>query len=96
MDTFSLILLGGVGLWCMRSAKTLLPATPMVGSPSAELEVDPTRWRHNGQQPFGGRDGNQEPLIDEQTAKFAQDWTKFVEDRPIWGADFPSTGESYY
>lgn len=37
-------------------------------SPSAEFEVDPTRWRHNGEQPTWTQNGNQSHIIDEQSA----------------------------
>ena len=41
-----------------------------VGSaPSAQKEVDPTRWRHDGTQPVAQRDGNR--YIDD--AYFAQE-----------------------
>ena len=30
-------------------------------APSAQLEVDPTRWRHDGTQQLVNRDGNQAP-----------------------------------
>ena len=42
-------------------------APVVVASPSPELEVDPTRWRHGGEQPVSFTDGNQSPMLDEQT-----------------------------
>lgn len=39
-------------------------------SPSAQLEVDPTRWRHDGTQPFkwqGYGHGNAAPVVDDET-----------------------------
>lgn len=50
-DTAGWILIGLVMLAYVRSKQTqLVPATVLAG-PSAEAEVDPTRWRHDGTQP---------------------------------------------
>ena len=43
----------------MEIEKARMPAAP-----SAQREVDPTRWRHDGSQAIGSRDGNREPLED--------------------------------
>jgi hypothetical protein len=48
-----------------------IPKPKALGSPSAQLEVDPTRWRHNGEQPISHREGNQMPFEDEQVKRLA-------------------------
>ena len=37
---------------------------PLPKPPSAEREVDVTRWRHNGMQPTIDRDANKGPIAD--------------------------------
>ena len=41
---------------------------------SAEREVDPTRWRHTGEQPISFRDGNKAPndAVFEETRQIAK------------------------
>lgn len=41
----------------------------MLVTRSAQDEVDPTRWRHNGDQPTMFKDGNQAPILDEQVER---------------------------
>lgn len=36
-----------------------------IGNPSAEAEVDPTRWRHDGAQPLQQFEGNRRPVPSE-------------------------------
>lgn len=38
------------------------------GGPNPELAIDPTRWRHDGQQPLARRNGNG-PLNDNYTVQ---------------------------
>lgn len=60
------IFIGAVALLAMR-AQTTTPAA--VGTPSAQNEVDPTRWRHEGEQPLSFKDGNRraepDPVVHE-------------------------------
>ena len=39
-------------------ARHLAESKKVKHSPSAQMEVDPTRWRHDGSQPLKVRDGN--------------------------------------
>jgi len=44
--------------------------TPLPPVPSAQREVDPTRWRHDGTQPYSSRDGNRsisQSVFEEET-----------------------------
>lgn len=51
-DTAGWILIGLVALAYVRSRQTqLTPAEVLLKGPTAEAEVDPTRWRHDGTQP---------------------------------------------
>lgn len=59
------VLIAGVTLSVL--ARTGPPK--MLNEVSAQNEVDPTRWRHNGQQPTMYHDGNQPPILDEQVAR---------------------------
>ena len=64
-------------LLLMASAMLMLRHLPInsqmhkeTHSPSAENEVDPTRWRHDGTQPYkwtGYGHGNAAPVVDEPT-----------------------------
>jgi hypothetical protein len=56
------LLIGSVALAVMGKTG---PPKMLVGR-SAEDEVDPTRWRHDGAQPVAYKDGNQAPVLDKQ------------------------------
>ena len=49
MENLGWFLILGGGLFYLRS-KTA--SKVQVGAPSAQREVDPTRWRHDGEQPI--------------------------------------------
>ena len=68
MDSLGLLALGVAAIAVMnyRATGELRP----VGSPSAQLEVDPTRWRHTGEQPLAVQNGNQHSIVDERFALF--------------------------
>jgi len=62
------VLVGLLTVLYVRKASGLVAPIPKIPSPSAEFEVDPTRWRHNGEQPVWTQNGNQSHIIDEQSA----------------------------
>lgn len=70
MDNLGLLALGvaAIAVLNYRATNEVRP----VGSPSAQLEVDPTRWRHTGEQPLSVKMGNGESILDERFALFAR------------------------
>ena len=66
IEPTSWALLAGVAWLLMQSypkpAASVKPITL-----SAQTEVDPTRWKHNGSQPIAWRSGNRPPIIDDYT-----------------------------
>ncbi len=72
MTNATWLLIGAVIVLYARSHSALAAApTAKVHSPSAEWEVDPTRWSHNGDQPTWTQNGNQSHIIDEQVASLS-------------------------
>lgn len=69
-DAFGWAILVAVSVAYMHSQGEV-PKPKVIGSPSAQLEVDPTRWRHNGEQPISYHDGNQMAFDDEQVKRLA-------------------------
>ena len=69
-DAFGWAILVAVSVAYMHNPSGA-PKPKAIGSPSAQLEVDPTRWRHNGEQPISYHDGNQMPFEDEQVKRLA-------------------------
>lgn len=71
-DTLGTLILVGGAIALMhtmygKSAGEKMAAT-VGGGLSAEHEVDPTRWRHDGRQPMARRNGNG-PLNDNYTVQ---------------------------
>ena len=66
----TLIMIGGaVALMHTMYGSTGAKMTATVGGGvSAEHEIDPTRWRHDGRQPMARRNGNG-PLNDNYTVQ---------------------------
>jgi hypothetical protein len=69
-DAFGWAILVAVSVAYMHSQGEV-PKPKAIGSPSAQLEVDPTRWRHTGEQSTFHHDGNQMPFEDEQVRRLA-------------------------
>jgi len=67
-DAFGWAILVAGSIMYMHSQGEV-PKPKLVGSPSAQLEVDPTRWRHDGEQPTHHHEGNQMPYEDEQVTR---------------------------
>ena len=57
-DSIGWVIIGGVILSYLQDGNK--PKTPVTTfrSPSAELEIDPTRWSHTGVQPLFYKKGN--------------------------------------
>lgn len=68
MSDLGWLLIGALTVLYARSHSSLVAPTPKIPSPSAEFEVDPTRWSHTGEQPIYTQNGNQSHIIDEQAA----------------------------
>ena len=64
-ETIGLLILAGATLAYVQGRKNVPKAEALAFSPSAEFEVDPTRWRHNGTQPIYHTKGNGAQFDDE-------------------------------
>ncbi len=62
------MLLGLAALSYTRS-NAVADKAPVLKGPSADREVDVTRWRHDGEQPVYYKSGNQATFLDEQVQK---------------------------
>ena len=65
IEPTSWLLLGMTALLLMRQYPKEKEMHKVGRSPSAEHEVDPTRWRHDGTQPLYWTKGNGASFIDE-------------------------------
>ena len=67
IEPTSWLLLGMTALLLMQQYPKEKEMHKVGRSPSAEHEVDPTRWRHDGTQPYkytGYGHGNARPVVD--------------------------------
>ena len=69
-EVFGWMMITGAVVAYMRSTPRI-PTKVLHESPSPEDEVDPTRWRHNGEQTLFYKEGNQAPFLDEQVSRLA-------------------------
>ena len=67
-EMMSWLVIAGVVV-CYMQKQTRVPSEAAPLGPSAEFEVDPTRWRHDGKQPIHHKEGNQAPHVDEQVRR---------------------------
>jgi hypothetical protein len=68
-DSAGLIILTVAALALMHSRAKVVSDAVLPAGPSAEREVDVTRWRHDGTQPLFWTNGNGEVYIDETASR---------------------------
>ena len=68
-DSFGWLVTTVFVLALMRPSKEVGVRATEMASPSAEREIDPTRWRHTGVQPLFIKNGNQAPIVDEEVSR---------------------------
>ena len=67
VETLTWMFVAGVVLTYARRAKVREVKNTLLPPPSAQREVDPTRWRHDGTQPaMGGWGGNRIDVPDQE------------------------------
>ena len=67
-DTIVWAAIGSVALAYIAQRHIVVAKKTLEKPPSAQTEVDPTRWRHDGTQSFVNRDGNKAPNALEEEA----------------------------
>lgn len=75
-EAFGWLLIAGSVLAYVRTQRGV-PKSEPVSSPNPELANDPTRWRHNGDQPTYNREGNRMPVDDKQVTSLLMDSPSF-------------------
>jgi len=69
-DTVALSIIAAVVLGYMHTTNTKLDANVQtIGRPSQAREIDLSRWRHDGSQPFKWYKGNGASIVDETAQK---------------------------
>ena len=58
------LVIAGTVIAYMRS-QSGIPKGESLKGPDPELAVDPSRWRHTGEQPVYYKDGNRAAVVDE-------------------------------
>ena len=66
IEPTSWALIAGVA-WLAMQSYGKPPSVLTYKSPSAECEVDPNRWKHNGAQPVAWKSGNRPLISDDYT-----------------------------
>ena len=69
-DAIGWVMIAGAMLAYARSTHAAPTSDAPARVPNAEVEVDPTRWRHDGTQEFVHRDGNRQPFDDPYLRSF--------------------------
>lgn len=64
-DAAGWMIITAVAVLYARSNSGVPDSKASVSGPSAENEVNPLRWRHNGEQPTFHKDGNKAGHVDE-------------------------------
>lgn len=62
VENMTWVLIGVTAALFIATRSAEYKAKLMPKGPSAQYEVDVTRWRHDGRQPVGVRDGNRTGL----------------------------------